>query len=281
MHPPVDERTPGTLPHAIHLLRQSDRPLTAKEILKSAAPSVRKDTGRLEALLAQTSGVFAWPPKGRTAPPRYWVRQPEDVVDSLLTESLANGALTVNELLKKAAKPLGGFSAPQRRALLESRASAMAATGNLYLHPPAGKTKAKYGTTPPHAGPYVIKLQQELDALAAKLAPAGITRDQILDALRGEPPAPPLEPQITAYLMQHPGGIGVARLREALGLSPTDKIAFDQAVLSLYRQHRVHLDPHHYPQGLDEAARNDLVSDGSGAYFVVIGWRDADAESLR
>jgi hypothetical protein len=34
------------------------------------------------------------------------------------------------------------------------------------------------------AGPGLAKLKTQLDALAAKLAPAGITREQIVEALR-------------------------------------------------------------------------------------------------
>jgi hypothetical protein len=51
-------------------------------------------------------------------------------------------------------------------------------------------------------------------------------------------------------------------------------------VISLYRQHRVYLARHDYPLGLDESEKSELVSDGEGNYFVVIGLRDPDAESI-
>jgi hypothetical protein len=111
--------------------------------------------------------------------------------------------------------------------------------------------------------------------------------------------------RILEYLKAKPAGVGLGQLREELGLragekkafdqtafdkaafdkaafdkAAFDKAAFDKAVLGLYRERRVYLDRHDYPQGLDAAARDQLVSDGSGSYFVVIGLRDADAESV-
>ena len=86
--------------------------------------------------------------------------------------------------------------------------------------------------------------------------------------------------RIVECLKTKPGGIGLGQLREELGVSLDEKARFDRAVLSLYREHRVYLDQHDYPLGLDEEAKNQLVTDGDGNYFVVIGLRDADAESI-
>jgi hypothetical protein len=283
MNPPVEPQTSETLAHAVESLRRSDRPLTGREILKSIPPPSRVPSGALEPLLNRDPSVIPWPPRTRSTP-RYWTRRPEDVADSVLIDLLADAALAVKSLITRVGRHLAGFSADEKRVLVESRVAALVAAGKLYQHPPAGRAGPKYSARPASARAYVAKLLKQLDALAAKLAPY-LTREQILDALREEtrPVAAPLDdlPQrIVECLKPKPGGIGLGQLREELGVPLDEKARFDRAVLALYRERRVYLDQHDYPLGLDEAARNQLVSDGSGKYYVVIGLRDADAESI-
>jgi hypothetical protein len=280
MNPPVEPQTSEALMHAVESLRRSDRPLTGREILKLIPPASRMKPGALEPLLTQDPRVIGWPPRTRSAGPRYWTRRPEDLADSLVLELVADAALTLSDIQKKVGRHLAGFSAEQKRALVAPRVAALVEAGKLYLHPPPGRAQPKYGAKPAEARAYVAKLEKELDALAAKLAPAGITRQQIIDALRGEKPSDGLTERIAGYLKTKPGGIGLGQLREELGVSPADKASFDGAVISLYRERRVYLDRHDYPLGLSEAARSELVSDGSGNYFVVIGLRGADDESV-
>ncbi len=280
MNPPLEPQTPETLVHAVESLRRSDRPLTVREILKAIPSSSRADSDTLERLLGQDPGVIPWPPRTPSAPARYWTRKPEEVVDSLLPDLLGEAAFTVNDLQKKLRRHLAGFSTIQRQELVEARVTGMVAAEKLYVHPPPGRTRPKYSRKPPAAEGYVAKLRKELDALAARLQSYGISREQIWEALRVEKPAEDLPQRIADYLKTRPGGIGVGQLREELGLSLTDKASFDAAVLWLYRHRRVYLDQHDYPLGLNEEARNQLVSDGAGKYFVVIGLRDAHAESI-
>jgi hypothetical protein len=279
MNPPLEPQTPETLVHAVESLRRSDRPLTGREILRAIPPSSRVASGILERLLSQDPRVIPWPPRTSSAPARYWTRKPEEVVDFLLPDLLAEAALAVSDLQKKLRRHLAGFSTAQRLELVESRVTGLVAAEILYVHPSLGRMRPKYSRKPPAAGAYVAKLRTELDALAAKLGAYGITREQILEALRAEQ-ADDLPQRIARYLKTRPGGIGVGQLREELGISLADKASFDAAVLWLYRHRRVYLDQHDYPLGLNEEARNQLVSDGSGKYFVVIGLRDADAESI-
>lgn len=281
MNPPDAPQTSETLAHAVESLRRSDRPLTAREILRSIPPPSRVKAGALEELLHEHPRVIPWPARTRSAPGRYWTRWPEDFLDSLLADLGADSLLTATDLQKKAGRHLAGFSVERKRALVESRLTALVAAKKLYVHPSLGKARPKYSAKPAQASAYVAKLQKEVDALAAKLAPAGITRDQILEALGGKKPADVgLTERITEFLKTKPGGIGVGQLREELGVSPAEKAAFDGAVISLYRQHRVYLDQHDYPLGLDEAAKSEMVSDGQGNYFVVISLRNPDGESI-
>jgi len=284
MNPPAEAHPSEKLAHAVESLRRSDRPLTAREIVKSIPPPSRMDPRALEPLLKQDARVIPWPPRTASAPPRYWTRQPQEIAESVLMELLADRALTASDLQRKVGRHLAGFSTAEKRALVESQVDALLSAGRLYLHPPPGRAKLKYSAKPAEASEYIGKLRKELDLLAAKLASVGITREQILEALRGERLLAELPQRIagriTEYLKSKPGGIGVGRLREDLGLSLADKAAFDEAVLSLYRQRRVYLDQHDWPAGLRPADKDELVTDGRGNYFVVIGLRDADAESI-
>jgi hypothetical protein len=284
MNPPAEAHPSEKLAHAVESLRRSDRPLTAREIVKSIPPPSRMDPRALEPLLKQDARVIPWPSRTRSAPPRYWTRQPQEIAGSVLMDLLADRALTASDLQRKMGRHLAGFSTTEKRALVESQVDTLLAAGRLYRHPPPGKGKPKYSAKPAKATDYVAKLQKELDALVAKLTPDGITREQILEALRGERPLAELPQRIarriTEYLKSKPGGIEVGRLRRDLGLSLADKAAFDEAVLSLYRQRHVYLDRHDWPAGLNQAEKDELVTDGRGNYFVVIALRDADAESI-
>jgi len=270
-----------TLAQSLESLRRSERPLTAREIARAIPRSSRPDPGAIEELLRHDGRAVQWPPKTASAPPRYWMRRPREVAAAALIEAVANAALSASDLQKKLARHAARFSAAQRRELVESLLPALAAEKKVFVHPAPGKGKPAYGSRPPEAARYVGKLRKELEALAASLASAGITREQLLDALRASPAsapaAAPLAARVTEYLKSRPGGIGVGQLRDELGVG---KAEFDQAVLDLYRQQRVYLDRHDWPMGLSQEARDQLVSDGAGNYYVVIGLQDADAESI-
>ena len=277
---PLEPRTQETLAHVLEALRRAQRPLTGREISQAIPPPSRVDAGTLDQLLRQDPRVIAWPPKTASAPSRWWTRSPAEVVDSLLGELPEDASLTAGDLQKQVRRHPAGFSAAQRKELAESRVEALVAAGTLYVHPAPGRAKPRFGRKPPPARAYVAKLARDLDTLAARLKAYGISRDDLIEALRGAAPSGGLEQRIVEYLKTRPGGIGVGQLREELGLATAAKAAFDAAVLALYRQRRVYLDQHDFPLGLSDEARNELVRDATGNYFVVIGLRDADAESI-
>ena len=82
-----------------------------------------------------------------------------------------------------------------------------------------------------------------------------------------------LSQRILDALQARPGGMGTPHLREQLG---ADKPAFDQAMLSLYRARKIHLDEHDWPAGLNEAQKEELVGDGKGRYYVAAGIREPE-----
>jgi hypothetical protein len=283
MNPPVAPAISQALEHAWESLQRSEAPLTARDIWKAIPPPARVPTSELEQLLQQDPRVVRWPARTRSAPPRYWTRKPEDLLDSLLPGIAADTPLPISGFQKKIGRNFGGFTAIQKRELVESRLAALVTAGRLYLHPPVSGKLVKYGAKPPRASAYVAKLEKELNALVAKLEPAGIDRAQILEALSGAPPAEEradVERRIVEFLKTKPGGIGVGQLREELRVPSAEKSLFDAAVIALYRGRCVYLDQHDYPLGLSQAAKNELVSDGAGRYFVVIGLRDENDDSV-
>src|ERR1051326_695662 len=111
----IEPQIADTLAHAVECLRRSDRALTAREILKSIPPPSRVEGSALEERLRGDARVIAWPPRGRSAPSRYWTRRPEEVIDSLLAD--AGTAMTATELQKIIRRPLAGFSTLERRVM--------------------------------------------------------------------------------------------------------------------------------------------------------------------
>ena len=278
MIPPAEPQTPETLEHAVEALRRSGKPLTARQVLELIPPPSRVSVEHLDALLRGVARVSKWPPRAGAA--QYWSRSPEDAVDSALMRLLADGALSATALHKKLSRDLAGYPESGRLKLISGRLEALVKAGKLYRYPRGGKIKGiKFSAKPAPAEAYAGALQKEFEALARRLAPAGITREAIIAAVRGE--TADLRQRIVEYLQTRSGGMGIGELRESLAPEPTEKARFDQAVLSLWRQSRINLDRHDYPQGMSEADRDHyLVPDGKGNYYVMIGLREVDAQPL-
>jgi hypothetical protein len=121
---------------------------------------------------------------------------------------------------------------------------------------------------------YLKALQEQSNALAAKLYAEGITRESMATGLDGGMlPAANFEHRIIEKLQGRPGGLSLIEVRASLGAQGKAKAEFDQAVLSLYKDGRVYLDRHDHPLRLSDAERRDLVFDGVGIYYVGITLR--------
>lgn len=278
MIPPVEPRTPETLEHAVEALKRSGKPLTARQVLELIPPPSRVGVEQLDRLLMANGQVSEWPPRAGAA--QYWTRSPEEAADTGLMRVLADAALGVCALQKKLARDLAGYPDKSRAKLISGRLEALVKAGKLFRYPRGGRIKGvKFSGRPARATDYAGVLQKQLEVLARQLAPAGVTRESIVAALRGE--TMELPHRILEYLEGRPGGIGIGELRENLAPQPAEKARFDQAVLSLWRQNRINLDRHDFPQGMSEADRdNYLVPDGKGNYYVMIGLREVDAQPL-
>jgi hypothetical protein len=278
MIPPVEPRTPETLEHAVEALRRSGKPLTARQILELISPPSRVAVEQLDRLLTANHQVSKWPPRAGAV--QYWTRSPEETADSALTRALDSAALGVSALQKKLARDLAGYPEKSRPKLISGRLEMLVKAGKLFRYPRGGRIKGvKFSGRPASAADYAGVLEKQLEALAKRLAPAGVTREAIVAALGGD--TTELPRRILEYLQTRPGGIGIGELRENLAPHPAEKVRFDQAVLSLWRQNRIHLDRHDFPQGMSAADRDHyLVPDSNGNYYVMIGLREVDAQPL-
>jgi hypothetical protein len=91
-----------------------------------------------------------------------------------------------------------------------------------------------------------------------------------------ETPAAAMAPDLIGVMRQIEPGVdrgalvGARDLRRAVRMQKTQ---FDRAVLELARQGRLSLHRHDYPASLSAAEREELVTDGSGSYYVGMALR--------
>ena len=284
--PNLDE----TSAYAIEAVRRSDRPLNAKQVRELIPTPARVPDSQLDSMLAAAvanGALFLWPPHLSRAV-RYWSRRPEDHAESRLLELLAANSLGLSDIEESLTRDLSGHSGAKRKALLRSSVASLKKRGSLYEYPKLGRKGLKYSQKPAEPGPYLCALKKEFEALAAKLQSAGITPEQIIAELTKAPapahppsPAPPdLEPSILDHLKGRPGGMSLRELWSFVRTPGATKSAFDQAVLSLYASNRVYLDRHDRPSLLNDAERDELVSDGAGSYYIGITLRGAGDQSI-
>lgn len=68
--------------------------------------------------------------------------------------------------------------------------------------------------------------------------------------------------------------VSTARVRRSLGLTEMDKKRFDESVLKLREQRRIHLTQHDHPLGLGGEDRELLIDGKDGRYYVAITRRE-------
>jgi hypothetical protein len=185
--------------------------------------------------------------------------------------------------LKTAAK---GLSETQFKQAFQTLLDA----GRVREHPPIGNSRtSKYGSQPPECDPYLKDVTKSLGRIVRQLIEAGVDRDSLLKTiwvrldemglqLPSNASAPAAAAKLTETAIDLPrlmrqiepgadrGALVTSReLRRAAGI---DKLPFDQLVLELARQGRLMLHRHDFASGLSPAERDELVTDGAGAYYV-------------
>uniref|UniRef100_A0A7C4QT64 Uncharacterized protein n=1 Tax=Schlesneria paludicola TaxID=360056 RepID=A0A7C4QT64_9PLAN len=266
------------------LLQSTEEPFTAKDIAKRLTGPLhftdRELTPILQACVADGE-LHALPPARARGAPRYARWNPREFFRRQLLRAVAvSGPLSAAQL-KQAVKGVDAAEFASLLAeLLEER--------RLFRYPPGGgHNKERFGGQPPSPDPYLAEWRVPLTRLVDALTAAGVDRQTLGEAFqrlleqagltalpdsRRVRPSPDL-----VSLMRHiepaaDRGAFVAA-RDLRRCAAIDKLDFDRAVLELARQGRLMLHRHDFPAGLTAAEREELVTDGSGNYYVGMALR--------
>jgi hypothetical protein len=285
--PPTSEAREEVL----KMMRRTDEPVTARQLSGRLVAPFRI----AEAILAPILDEFVANGSLRSIPaatakgkPRYWDRDLVRFGQLMMVKTLDKKGPQTRAKLQVAVKGLDSGEFQQAfQGLLDSQ--------GLRAHPPLGNSKIlKYGTQPPSPEPYLQDWGIRLLKVVEQLTAVGVGRDALSKATlawliqAGLPvgpvesssvpsPASSIEGLDLLMLMRQiePGAergalVAARELRRAANL---DKPQFDQAVLGLARQGRLMLHRHDYANGLSSSDRDELVTDGAGAYYVGMALR--------
>ena len=218
-------------------------PVTFAKLKKA---HVNKKAGILEGHLltvldaAVGSGeIFAWPKN------RYWHVDPEAQLQAGILKQCATKACKKTEIKVKGRSPKD-VAAVMERLLAERKLlkyPALAGSSGLFVT--AGSPQAYWA--------YVQAF------VAEKLKKAGIEEANLEEDIWGH---------LTKLEPDNDAPVSAARLRKAASVS--DKRRFDEVVLKLREQRRIHLSPHDDPQGLSAQDRAELIDGKDGRYYVAI-----------
>jgi hypothetical protein len=275
-------------------LDRAEEPVTAKSLRDCLTgpyklPPDQLDQ-QLEELVARRRIYRFEPYKSRS--PRYWGRDHDHYATWLIEKKLSETSATWSELKKALKNPLKGFREERLRHLQKE----MLEYGKIQKLPPfIGARADRFSTYPSDPRDYV---EDALKKIKAKLAKSGVTSDQVDKAaleLLGAPEKAQ-DSSATSPPMEQPPDLDLERLildrmvdivpaaangalvslRELwrfLNFKVSDKSAFNHAVLRLADQGKVALHRHDYPAGLSPEEQAELVSDGTGTYYVGIAMR--------
>jgi len=229
--------------HVLASLRSEPTPVTFAKLKKA---HVSKKTGVLEADLrsaldsAVSSGdIFVWPKN------RYWHIDPESQLPSEILNQCATQARKKTEIKVKGRTPKEVAAAIERLLADRKLLKYPALAGSSVLFVAAGSPTAYWA--------YVQKF------VAEKLKKAGIEEAS-------------LEQDIWDHLVKlepdNDAPVSAARLRKSTAVA--DKRRFDEAVLKLRDERRIHLSPHDNPQSLSAQDREELIEGNDGSYYVGI-----------
>lgn len=302
----------GTLKVLLEALRQEPAPITAaavntrlrKKLGQAHRLSAEQLAARLREMLA-AGLVHEYPPKTKTAQPRYWTQTIAGFARSLNVAELLRQPCTPAEFKKKLATRLKG-AAP---AEIKEAFDLLCAEGRIHIWPKRGRTSARVALSPPEVREYLSDLKKPLTALQAavgKLADsfraAGVPPERVFDAARrmiaeelaltaqpaevtNKPPANEreqaagLERIVLERLVQlepaaaNGAPVSVRALRRALAAELPDKQAFDRLLIRLAREYRVSLHRHDAPGALEPEERQALVADDYGNFYIGISLR--------
>jgi hypothetical protein len=297
---------PELLEVLLKALDKAQEPVTAEKVRKDLPRPYMRPlkviTEHLSELVQSDQAIQFEPYKGRS--PRYWRYDLNHYAKQLLLEAVAKSPSTWSELCRALKSPLKGYSDARLGALKKE----LLDKGELHELPSfLGGRSARFSNRPPDPTPYI---DDAIKQIKKKLAKRGVTAEQVDEAARRivpstpreaplqasqtaeqAPPAgpavedslPAVEDSLPAQILDRmvdidPGAangalVRLRELRRAMDFQNIEKADFDRAVLHLADEGKVALHRHDYPAGLSEQDREELVTDGSGDYFVGIALR--------
>jgi hypothetical protein len=278
---------------AVETVQQADAPHTAREVLRRLELPIKLTEVDLSQILdeaAVAGKLHAIPPATARGKPRYWNRDALTYARFAILKALNEKGPLSESALKKAAK---GFSDAQVRQMID----AALAAGELWRHPPLGKSKKELiGRQPPAPELYLREAGVELTRIVAQLRAAGVRHEELRRALvqvveatgvsfgsaasagqtlKDSPRTGSVD--LVAIMRRIEPGADRGALvgsRDLRRVAKLDKPLFDRAVLELARQGRVSLHRHDYATSLTAAERDELVTDGAGTYYVGVALRN-------
>jgi hypothetical protein len=229
--------------HLLASLRSETAPVTFAKLKKA---HVNKKTGVSEAdfrsaldSAVSSSDIFVW------AKNRYWHIDPEAQLQSEILNQCATQARKKTEIKVKGRTQKDVAAAIDRLLAARKLLRYPALAGSSVLFVAVGSPQA-YWT-------YVQAF------VAEKLKKAGIAEASLEESIWDH--LVKLEPDNDAP-------VSAARIRKATAIA--DKRRFDEAVLKLRDERRIHLSPHDDPQSLSAQDREELIQGKDGSYYVAI-----------
>jgi hypothetical protein len=190
-----------------------------------------------------SDGIFAWTkPKNS-----YWHVDPEAQVEE---EILA--------ACRKKAMAAGDVKGASKKKAVER----LVAAAKIVMYPAVeGKKQVLVAAKGGHDA-YWAYVREVIET---KLKKAGISEEGLEEKIWEI--LPRLEPERDVPL-------SVAKLRRSMGLTEVDKHRFDEAVIKMREQRRIHLTQHDHPLGLSAEERELLIDGKDGRYYVAITRRE-------
>lgn len=270
----------------VRALSRSSEPKTVQDLREGLTGPFRRpetELARLLRNLAATRQVHKWPAKARnkSRKPRYWAHEAEHYVHQQIQEVLGDKPLTVTQLKQALTNRLFGVSATSRDRFIRSARKAEW----LYEHPRLGRGGKKLSVSPPAPKPYLEKMLKEFGIACSKLAQAGVSKTEVLQAacellgvrarVAREPSTGDLGQKILDAMRiveprARPGGGAVVSLKQVRQYLEMEKDTFDDAVIELAKQDRIRLYEHSFPGRLGPEERAYLVDHKGRSYVGAI-----------
>lgn len=282
------------------ILRQADEPKDIGQLLETLPVSFRKDEqavcGILEQLVHE-GRIFRWKPRSRSRKDRFWSTSDTAYCSRLIRSVVDSKPLSENEILRGVSQKLFGLAGRAIAPLVTTTLKKLIAEGGLFVHPPRqARHLVRYAAVHVDPAPYIARLRAEFDRVMKRLRHSGVTAQEILQHLGGieqgtagafderacadgVPASKEDEkialPELADALLKTiynriPGATNRVPiwLPELRSYSRLSKPQFDQAVLYLSRNGKLHLDRHTHAGSLTEETKQPFVQDEEGVSYV-------------